>query len=140
MTAKKHKFSGQDKIFLKDLCFMGKHGCYETEKEQAQQFCINVEMQVDIAAAAATDDLCLTVDYSQIYAQIKNLVENTSFNLIETLAERVADITLAEPLVKRVWVEVEKCAAAGVGGSFRAAVAIERFATEEGAEGGENLP
>ena len=139
MSAKKNKFGSQDKIILKDLCFMGKHGCYEIEKTQAQPFCINLEMQLNTAAAAATDDLNLTIDYSQTYIRIKDLVENQSFNLIETLAERIAALALANPLVEQVWVEVEKSAAASADESFRAAVVITRFAAERGAESGENL-
>jgi dihydroneopterin aldolase len=127
MTEKKNNLGNQDKIILKDLRFMGKHGCYEIEKTQAQPFCINITMQLSTVAAAVTDELSLTVDYSQTYNQIKDLVENRSFNLIETLAEQIAALVLEDSVVERVWVEVEKCAATSAGQSFRAAVAIERF-------------
>ena len=136
----KHTLDGPDKIILKDLCFLGKHGCYEMEKVQEQPFSVNLIMQLSTRAAAATDDLNLTVDYSQTYAQIKDLVEKSSFNLIETLAERIAEVALAESLVECVWVEVEKSAATSQGQTFRAAVAIERCKAERGAADGENLP
>lgn len=116
------------KIRLKNLCFLACHGCNAAEKVTPQQFRVNLELTLrePFTQAAALDDLSLTVDYGALYLRVKDLVERQSFNLIETLAERIAALALAEPLVGQVCVEVEKSRAAVGEECFTAAVLVER--------------
>lgn len=118
-----------DKICLKGLRFEACHGVYEEEKLQKQPFCVNIEMSVDTLAAAQTDDLATSVDYSHIYGRVRQLVENHCFNLLETLAARIAATVLEEKKVQNVRVEVEKCRAACGEHHFISAVIIERGRT-----------
>lgn len=115
-----------DKICLKGLRFEATHGVYEEEKQCKQPFNVNIEMSVDTRAAAASDDLALSVDYSQVYQRVRQLVEQQSFNLLETLASRIADTVLTEVCVQQVRVEVEKCRASCGEQHFTSAVVIER--------------
>jgi len=81
---------------------------------------------VDLVAAAVSDDLAQTLDYSELYINVKKIVEGESFNLIETLAERIAQMSLQQSGVCKVKVEVEKTAAKVGDQEFSAAVVIER--------------
>jgi dihydroneopterin aldolase len=69
---------------------------------------VDVALGVDTAAAAATDDLARTVDYSAVAADVVAIVATGSLDLIETLAQRIADACLARDLVEAVEVVVHK--------------------------------
>lgn len=118
--------TGRDKILLPRIAAEGRHGCNAEEKLRPQPFTVEIGMAFDTAAAAAGDDLRRTIDYGAVYIKVKKLVEESSFNLIETLAERIARLVLAETPAAMVTVRVEKCAARAGEESFPAAVAIER--------------
>ena len=115
-----------DKICLKGLRFYACHGVYAEEKQQKQLFTINIELGLDVTAASATDNINSSVDYGRIYMLVKQLVEENSFNLLETLAEHIAALLLEEQLVQKVRVEAEKNNAAYEGQCFSASVIIER--------------
>ncbi|MCL1905483.1 MAG: dihydroneopterin aldolase [Clostridiales bacterium] len=115
-----------DKIFLKGLRFYACHGVYPEEKKRQQLFTVNVDMGVDTRPAASTDDISANVDYGRIYASVKKVVEENSFNLLETLAEHIADMLLEDDRVQTVRVEVEKNHALYEGQFFSASIAIER--------------
>ncbi len=115
-----------DKLSLKNLQFTACHGCYEQEKTQAQPFVVSLDMFFSIKEAAAADDLNLTVNYAALYGRLKQLVEQNSFNLIETLAEKIADLALNENLVNKVQVEIQKPQAGYEDDIFTSAVLIMR--------------
>jgi len=69
---------------------------------------INVEMHTDLRAAGRSDDLNDTVDYKAIKKAILKLVEGSEFQLIESLAERIADLALANEKVEQVIVTIDK--------------------------------
>jgi dihydroneopterin aldolase len=81
---------------------------------------------LDLATAAAEDDLKLTLDYGKIYLQVREIVENNSYNLLEHLAHQIIKLALSYPQVKKVKVRVEKPAAKAGNAEFRAQVALER--------------
>lgn len=97
-----------DKIILTGLKFFAYHGVTETEREQGQDFLIDVTAETDFAAAAIDDDLSLSVDYDSIYQKVADLVTGEKVNLIETLASRIADSLLIMGNVTSVTVTVKK--------------------------------
>lgn len=115
-----------DKICLKGLRFYACHGIFAEEKKRRQLFTVNIELGLDISLAAASDSIEQSVDYGQIYLIVRQAVENNCFNLLETLAEYIADLLLQNHMVKSVHVEVEKNNACYEGQFFSALVAIDR--------------
>ena len=100
---------GEDKILLEGMIFYGRHGTLPTERELGQRFVVDVEIWCDLRPAGLSDDLSQTVDYSEVHAQIKEIVEGEPVNLTETLAERIATATLERhPRVEGVRVKVSK--------------------------------
>ncbi|MEW6662218.1 MAG: dihydroneopterin aldolase [Bacillota bacterium] len=83
-----------DRISLKSMAFYGYHGVLPEEKSLGQRFLVDVTIWLDLRQAAAADSLQAGVDYTEIYRIVKGLVEGTRFNLIETLAERIASAVL----------------------------------------------
>ncbi len=115
-----------DTIILKDLHFWGRHGANPGEKDRPQEFIIQCELYFPFDEASASDDLRFTVDYGRVFADLKKIVEEESFNLLEALAQRLAGAVLQYPRVRRVCVEVEKCVAQAGDACFRSAVRLER--------------
>src|SRR4051795_10108889 len=97
-----------DRIELRGLRFTGHHGVLPAEREQGQPFVVDVALEVDTRAAAAADDLRRTVDYADVAARIAAVVTGEPVDLIETLAQRVADVCLTQVEVTAVEVTVHK--------------------------------
>ena len=85
----------------------GRHGVHEEEKTRPQPFLVDVEAEVEAARAAAGDDLADTVSYADIASDAVAVVRGPSVDLIETLAQRIADRVLARGAL-RVAVTVHK--------------------------------
>jgi dihydroneopterin aldolase len=84
-----------DRIELRGLAFTGYHGVLPEERRQGQPFLVDVTLEVDTGAAAASDDLADTVDYAAVASAVRDVVTGAPVDLIETLAQRVADGCLA---------------------------------------------
>jgi dihydroneopterin aldolase len=97
-----------DQLALRGITAFGRHGVLDSERRSGQLFRIDVVMDVDAAAAAASDDLSDTVDYASLAEAVKADVESGPVNLLETLAQRVAELCLRWPAVQRVEVTVHK--------------------------------
>ena len=97
-----------DKIFIRDLALRCIIGIYPEERREKQDIVINVEMHADLRKAGRSDDLTDTVNYKSIKKAILALVENSGFQLIESLAENIADIALANEKVRKVVVTIDK--------------------------------
>jgi 7,8-dihydroneopterin aldolase/epimerase/oxygenase len=97
-----------DRIVLRGVRAVGHHGVYPEERANGQLFVVDVALGVDTSAAAASDDVADTVHYGELAAQITAVIEGEPVNLIESLAQRVADVCLAEDLVDAVEVTVHK--------------------------------
>ncbi|WP_166970392.1 2-amino-4-hydroxy-6-hydroxymethyldihydropteridine diphosphokinase [Brevibacterium atlanticum] len=95
-----------DRIELRGLRVHGNHGVFEFEKREGQDFVIDVTLHTSVARAAATDDLTETIHYGELAEGVAGIVENTTFDLIETLAETIADHCLS--LCEHVEVVVHK--------------------------------
>lgn len=97
-----------DKIFIRDLALRCIIGIYPEERREKQDVVINVEMHADLRKAGRSDDLNDTVDYKSIKKGILKLVERSGFQLIESLAEHIADLALADAKVQQVTVTIDK--------------------------------
>jgi len=97
-----------DRIELLGLRARGFHGVLEHERRDGQDFVIDVGLDVDTASAAASDDLAQTVDYGTLAESIAAVVSGDPVDLIETLAQRIADVCLHDPRVRAVDVAVHK--------------------------------
>jgi len=98
-----------DRINIKNLEVFARHGVLDKEKRQGQVFVISAALYIDLRRAGITDDLSKTIDYGEVCNDIKSFVLNNSFNLIEAIAERLAEKLLVEnPALQRIWLEVKK--------------------------------
>lgn len=113
-----------DKIFLSELKVETVIGIWEWERKIRQTVIIDLEMSADIAKAAATDQVEDTLNYKSVAKRIQSFVADSSFQLVETLAERIAGIVREEFNVEWVKVRVNKPGA--IRGSRDVGVLIER--------------
>ena len=97
-----------DRIVLANMRFQGRHGVHEWEQLTAQPFEVDVELLLDLQPAGIDDDLELSVDYGQVYECVRQIVESTSFRLLEALAEAISHELLADFDVTEVVVRVRK--------------------------------
>ncbi|MEO8528027.1 MAG: dihydroneopterin aldolase [Pseudolysinimonas sp.] len=97
-----------DEITLTGLRANAHHGVFEAERLNGQEFVIDVTVRLPLRPAAAGDDLERTVHYGLLAEQVVAAVESDPVNLIETVAERVADVALAFHAVHEVVVTVHK--------------------------------
>jgi dihydroneopterin aldolase len=98
-----------DRIVLAGMVFQARHGVLDWEKSTAQRFEVDVELVLDVQPAGLDDDLRRTVDYRNVYQVVRQIVESTTYNLVEALAEAIAHEILAEQaLVDEVVVRVRK--------------------------------
>ena len=88
-----------DKIILTGLEIKGRHGCSEEERKHLQPFVVDAELYLDLSRAGKSDDLGDTVDYAAVISDIKKIVGRTSRNLIETVAQEIADLLLRRYLL-----------------------------------------
>jgi len=113
-----------DTIFLTDLRIDTVVGIWEWERAVPQTVSIDLEMAADVAAAAAKDHIDATLDYKAVTKRIIAFVEESRFQLIETMAEGIAAIITGEFDVPWVRVTVHKPFA--VRGSKDVGLTIER--------------
>lgn len=97
-----------DQIEVRGLRVHAHHGVYPHEQRDGQEFVLDVVLDIDSQVAARTDDLDDTIDYTDLVAQIAELVRSTRFQLIEALGAHVADELLAVRRVSAVRVTVTK--------------------------------
>ncbi|MGT2425746.1 2-amino-4-hydroxy-6-hydroxymethyldihydropteridine diphosphokinase [Amnibacterium kyonggiense] len=103
--------STADRILLTGVRALGHHGVLPEERAAGQEFVVDLELALDLAVAAATDRVLATVHYGELAEAVVAAVERDPVDLIETLAERIADVALASELVDAVVVTVHKPAA-----------------------------
>ncbi|WP_072343003.1 2-amino-4-hydroxy-6-hydroxymethyldihydropteridine diphosphokinase [Actinomyces urinae] len=100
--------SDLDMIKILGLTATGRHGVYAFERREGQQFTVDVIMYVDTRGAARGDDLSQTVDYSEVAADVNAVLAGPPVFLIETLAQKVAQVVLKYEAVQIVQVVVHK--------------------------------
>ena len=122
-----------DRIVLAGMTFQARHGVNEWEKVEAQRFDVDVELVLDVQPAGLDDDLARTIDYRRVYETTRQIVESTTFNLIEALAEAIAHEVLGgHDQVQEVVVRVRKPDVRLGGPLDYAAVEIRRVRGVEG--------
>ena len=117
-----------DTVSLSGITLYGYHGARPEERTLGQRFVVDVDLEADLRAASTTDALHLTINYSEVYALVAEIVEGEPVNLLETLGERIAQRALKRfPQVQRIRVRIAKPGVAIAGSILRhAAVTIER--------------
>ncbi|MEO0425232.1 MAG: dihydroneopterin aldolase [Pseudomonadota bacterium] len=115
-----------DTIFLQELEIETIIGIYDWEREVKQTVSIDLEMPVDAAKAAATDDVADSVNYKAVAKAVIGLVEPAGYQLIETMAEEIAQLILREHGVN--WVRVSVSKPGAIRGSRNVGIRIERHA------------
>ncbi len=113
-----------DKIFLEELRIETIIGIWEWERKIRQTVIIDLEMSADIAKAAVSDDVADTLNYKSVAKRVQEFVGASSFQLVETLAERIAGIIRDEFDV--AWVRVKLHKPGAIRGSKDVGVEIER--------------
>lgn len=99
---------GSDRITVRGMLFLARHGVTLEERMEPQPFEVDVELQRDLTAAARSDELADTIDYSEIFSLVARIVEGESFRLIEALAGAIADAVLLATDASAVEVRVRK--------------------------------
>ena len=121
---------GLDGITLTGLRVFGRHGVFDFERERGQHFVIDVVLKLRTTEAARTDDVRDTVHYGEVAETIVAIVAGEPVNLIETLAERIADAVLADRRLAAVRVTVHKPSAPIDAEFTDVSVSIERAAID----------
>jgi dihydroneopterin aldolase len=97
-----------DRIGLRGLRAHAHHGVYAFERERGQIFRVDAVLELDTAPAAAGDDLERTVNYAELAKQLHAVLTGEPVSLLETLAQRLADVCLASSLVEAAEITVHK--------------------------------
>lgn len=97
-----------DQLTLTGLRATAHHGVFAHERENGQEFVVDLIVWLDSRAAAERDDLDQTVNYGVLAAEVVAAVESDPVDLIETVAERIAQVALAHPAADRVRVTLHK--------------------------------
>ena len=97
-----------DKLSLKNMVFYGHHGVYPAEKDLGQRIEVDVDLFSDFSVAGRTDDLATTINYVDIYAIVKEIVEQGTYDLIEALAPAIIERIVKGYQVEKITVRVRK--------------------------------
>lgn len=97
-----------DRIELRGLRIRGRHGVFEHERRDGQEFVVDITVWIDLAQAAAGDDLADTYDYSVLAQLAADVIGGTPRNLIETVGAEIADDVIKDERVHAVEVTVHK--------------------------------
>ena len=93
---------------IKDMVFHAYHGVLSEERRLGQKYEVDVEYSFDIARTVRTDSLDATVNYSDVFNTVEEIVRGRTFNLVETLAESIANNLISSFPMKSVTVRVRK--------------------------------
>jgi 7,8-dihydroneopterin aldolase/epimerase/oxygenase len=97
-----------DRITIRGLSAHAHHGVYDWERERGQAFVVDAVLELDTAPAAAGDDLARTVNYAELAQALHAVLTGEPVDLLETLAQRLADVCLAAGPVQAVEITVHK--------------------------------
>lgn len=109
MISSPPELSYHDRITLTGLGAVGYHGVFEKERRTGQPFFVDLVMNVDLKAAGETDELTATVHYGEVAELVREIVIGPRYQLIETLAERIAAELLEQfAMIRALEVTVHK--------------------------------
>ncbi|MEO7414876.1 MAG: dihydroneopterin aldolase [Opitutaceae bacterium] len=98
-----------DKLILRELHFIARHGVLPIERETSQRFSATLELELTLAPAGLSDRLDQTIDYCAVQAVVRTIIEGSHKKLIETLAESVAgELLRVFPRLLAVTIEITK--------------------------------
>ncbi|HET8718651.1 MAG TPA: dihydroneopterin aldolase [Nocardioidaceae bacterium] len=97
-----------DRLAVYGIEAVGHHGVFDFERREGQVFKVDLVLGLDTRPAARSDDLQDTVDYGSLVAAVKRAIETEPVDLIEKLAQRIADVCLTEARVQWTDVTVHK--------------------------------
>ncbi len=97
-----------DRIELRGLTVRGRHGVFDHERAAGQDFVVDITVWIDLAGAAASDDLSDTYDYGALAQRAAGIVAGPPRNLIETVAGEIAEDVMNDERVHAVEVAVHK--------------------------------
>jgi len=97
-----------DQIAITGIRGFGYHGLFDSEKKSGQEFIVDIRIEADLSEACQSDQIGSTIDYGKVALRVKELIETGSFNLIERLAEVIAESVKQEFQAKFVEVTVHK--------------------------------
>jgi 7,8-dihydroneopterin aldolase/epimerase/oxygenase len=97
-----------DRIELRGLTVHGRHGVYDFERVNGQDFVVDITVWIDLADAAASDDLADTHDYVALTRRAADIIAGPPRNLIETVGAEIADFVMDDERVHAVEVVVHK--------------------------------
>ena len=97
-----------DRITLTGLSIQANHGVFDFERKNDQEFIVDVVAWLDLSAASSADDLARTVNYGELAEEVADAVATSPVDLIETVAERVANVVLTHEAVTKTEVTIHK--------------------------------
>jgi 7,8-dihydroneopterin aldolase/epimerase/oxygenase len=98
----------RDELAVRGVECFAHHGVLDFERREGQVFVVDLVLGIDTWPAAASDDLAQTVDYGTLVADVKAAVERDPVDLIETVAQRIADVCLLDTRVEWARVTLHK--------------------------------
>ncbi len=98
-----------DKIYVHEMQFYGYHGLFPEERKLGQRFSVDLILELDLRKAGKSDNMEDSIDYGLVYQLTKEIVEGEAKNLVEAVAQSVADKLLTSlPLLQTCTVKVYK--------------------------------
>jgi dihydroneopterin aldolase len=97
-----------DRITLSNIIAHGKHGANPGERDRAQPFHLEADLDIDLTGAGQSDELRDTVDYAAVHKTIVTIVEERSYQLLERVASVILDEILRDPRIVRASLSIAK--------------------------------
>ena len=102
------RFQPPDRIIVEGMQLYGHHGANPEEKALGQAYVVDLEVELDLRRAGASDCLEDTVSYTRLFRAVQEVIEGESKNLLEAMAQTVADKVLRQFPVDAVRVRLKK--------------------------------
>ena len=115
-----------DRICIEGISVFALIGTLPHERVRRQKLLVDIEVELDLKKAAATDDLFQSVDYSEIEKRTVAIAENSSFFLLEALAGAIGEMLLSFDLVQKGKVSLFKAAGSAAGKGVRVVMEFDR--------------
>ncbi|MCH2305300.1 MAG: dihydroneopterin aldolase [SAR202 cluster bacterium] len=98
----------QDKIILKGMQFHAYHGIHQWEKSSGQTFIVDIELFKNLSRPGKTDSIEDTINYSDIFIEVKKIMEHQSHDLLEFVAELIASKIISKYPINNIKVKIKK--------------------------------
>ena len=118
------KINNKDRVLIEGLTVLTTIGVYEWEKTIKQKLILDLEMSWDNKPAGESDDVSLCLDYFLVSQSVTSFIQSTQFELIECVAERVAQLVIQKFSVQ--WLKVKVSKPSAIANASNVAVVIER--------------